>query len=333
MTAPEDRPTSKGLPATAWVIAGRRAWHGFLRHRGLDSAAALTFFGTLATFPVALAGVALLSIALGRDGAKETLLAFVSEIAEPATVEAVQGPLGELLTVTNPWLALGVGIVVALWTMSGYATAFGRAVNTVYEVQEGRQIWKFRGLMMLLAVFLIVGFGAVIALLLSTPRAIAAIGITEPWVTVWAFARWPILVVVVALIIAVLYYATPNVRHDRFRWVSYGALFAMIVWALATAAFYAYIAVVGQYDKVYGWLGGAIVLLLWLYLTNLVLVLGAEVDAEGVRLRQLAAGMPAEDVVQLPMRDTRRNLMLARQRAADQAASAQFREVHAPDED
>jgi membrane protein len=332
MTTPDEHPTSRGLPASAWVLAGRRAWHGFLRHRGLDSAAALTFFGTLAFFPVALTGVAVQSIALGRDGAREALLAFVSEIAEPATVESVQGPLAELLTVTNPWLALGVGVVLSLWTMSGYATAFGRAVNTVYEVQEGRQIWKFRGLMLLLAVFLILGFGAVIALLLSTPRATQAIGLTEPWVTVWAFARWPILVIVVALIIAVLYYFTPNVRHDRFRWVSYGALFAMVVWALATAAFYTYIALVGQYDRIYGWLGGAIVVLLWLYLTNLVLVLGAEVDAEGVRLRQLAAGIAAEDVVQLPMRDTRRNLMLARQRADDEAAAAQFRQAQAPDE-
>jgi len=203
----------------------------------------------------------------------------------------------------------------------------------VYEVQEGRQIWKFRGLMLLLAVFLIAGFGAVFTLLLTTPRATAAIGIPEPWVTVWAFARWPILVVVVALIIAVLYYFTPNVRHDRFRWVSYGALFAMVVWALATTAFYTYISLVGQYDRIYGWLGGAIVLLLWLYLTNLVLVLGAEVDAEGVRLRQLAAGMPAEDVVRLPMRDTRRNLMLARQRTEDEAAAARFRREHGPDPD
>ncbi len=114
-------------------------------------------------------------------------------------------------------------------------------------------------------------------------------------------------------------------RHDRFRWVSYGAGFAIVVWALATGGFYGYIALVGHYDRVYGWLGGGIVLLLWLYLTNLVLVLGAEVDAEAVRLRQLAAGLPAERVVQLPMRDTRRNFMLARQRSADEAAAAEIR--------
>jgi membrane protein len=326
MSGPDPAPTSRGLPASAWRAAARRAWHGFLRHRGLDSAAALTFFGTLAFFPAALTGVAVLSIAQGRDRAGASLLAVVSEIAQPATVDAVRGPLTELFTVTNPWLALVIGAVLSLWTMSGYATAFGRAVNNVYEVHEGRPIWVFRGLMLLLAVFLVVGFAGVVALLLATPNATEAIGIGEPWVTVWALARWPILVALVAIIIAVLYYATPNVRHDRFRWVSSGALFAIVVWVLATVAFSAYIAITDRYDRVYGWLGGAIVLLLWLYLTNLVLVLGAEVDAEVVRLRQLAAGLPAEKVVQLPMRDTRRNLMLAKQRAADEAAAAAIRD-------
>ena len=256
-------------------------------------------------------------------------MAFVSEIAQPATVDAVRGPLSELFTVTNPWLALVVGAVLSLWTMSGYATAFGRAVNNVYEVHEGRPIWKFRGLMLVLAVFLRRRLRRPSSRCCSRhrtrPRRSAS---PEPWLTVWAFARWPALVVLVGLIIAVLYYATPNVRHDRFRWVSYGALFAILVWALATLAFYGYIAIIGQYDRIYGWIGGAIVLLLWLYLTNLVLVIGAEVDAEVVRLRQLAAGLPAESVVQLPMRDTRRNLMLARQRARDEADAASIREAN-----
>ncbi len=326
MTEDADGPSPRTMPARAWRSAARRAWHGFKLHRGIDSAAALTFFGTLAIFPAALTGVAILSVVQGRDAAADSLLAFVSEIAQPATVDAVRGPLTELFTVTNPWFALVLGALLSLWTMSGYATAFGRAVNNVYEVHEGRPFWVFRGRMLVLAVFLLVGSASVVALLLATPNATAAIGVTEPWLTVWAFARWPILVVLVGLIIAVLYYATPNVRHDRFRWVSYGALFAILVWAFATLTFYGYIALVGRYDRIYGWIGGAIVLLLWLYLTNLVLVLGAEVDAEVVRLRQLAAGLPAEGTVQLPMRDTRRNRMLARERARDEADAALIRE-------
>jgi membrane protein len=323
--------TTRGLPRAAWQYAARRAWHGFMRHRGIDSAAALTFFSALTVFPAALTVVSAFAIGNGKRDAATVIIDVIDEVAQESTVEAIRDPITQLFTVTNPGIALGVGIVLSLWTMSGYATAFGRAVNSVYEVQEGRQIWKFRGLMLLLAAFLLVVFGAIVALLVTTPRLATAIGaslgIGEPWITAWSIGRWPALAVLLGLLIAVLYYFTPNVRHERMRWVSFGALFAMVAWAVGTTAFGIYIALVGQYDKIYGWLGGGLVLLLWLYLSNLVLVLGAEVDAEGVRLRQLNAGLPAEEVVQLAMRDTSRNLMLARQRAADIEEASRMREA------
>ena len=324
--AKPEAPTSRGIPAHGWRLAARRALRGFVRHRGIDSAAALTFYSVLAFFPATLIVVSVFAIARGKENAADDILKIVSEIAQPATVDAVKGPLSQLFSVTNPGIALAVGTVLALWTMSGFATAFGRAVNTVYEVQEGRQIWKFRGLMLVLAVFLLIMFGALIGTLLALPSALGAAGVPEPWLTAWTFARVPIAILLSALLIAVLYYFTPNIRHQRFRWVSYGAVFAIVVWSLATVGFWVYISLVGQYDKIYGWLGGAIVLLLWLYLTNLVLVLGAEVDAEVVRLRQLTDGQAAESVVQVPMRDTTRNLMLAKQRAEDEADSRALRE-------
>lgn len=319
-------PTSRGVPAHGWRLAARRALRGFVRHRGIDSAAALTFYSVLAFFPASLIVVSVFAIARGKEHAADDILAIVSEVAQPATVDAIKAPLTQLFTVTNPGIALTAGIVLALWTMSGFATAFGRAVNTVYEVQEGRQIWKFRGMMLILAVFLLILFAAIIGTLIGLPSAFAAAGVPEPWLTVWTIVRLPLAVVLAALLVAVLYYFTPNIRHERFRWVSYGAGFAILAWALATAGFWSYVSLVGQYDKVYGWLGGAIVLLLWLYLTNLVLVLGAEVDAEVARLRQLTAGQDAEVVVQVPMRDTKRNLMLAKQRAQDEADSRALRE-------
>lgn len=313
--------TSRGLPRSAWRYAARRAWHGFLRHRGLDSAAALSFFSALAFFPAMLAIVAAYSIGNGRGDAAEVILKVIDEVAQEDTVETIQEPLRQLFSIGNPGLALAVGLVLSLWSSSGYATAFGRAVNSVYEVQEGRQIWKFRGTMLLLAAFLLVLFAVIISLLVTTPRLAAAvgesIGVGEPWVTVWSLCRWPVMLVLVAVVVAVLYYVTPAVRHERFRWVSWGALFVIVAWSLASLGFGVYVSLVGAYDRVYGWLGGGLVLLLWLYLTNLVLVLGAEFDAEVVRLRQLRAGIPAEEVIQLPMRDTRRNLMLARQLADD----------------
>jgi membrane protein len=314
-------PTSRGLHRSAWRYAARRALHGFVLHRGIDSAAALTFFATLALFPGALVVVSLFAIVRDRERAVESILAVVDEFGARSTVETVEAPLREFLSIENPGIALVVGLVLLLWTLSAYATAFGRAMNATYEVLEGRQIWKFRGLMMILTLFLMVTFGAVLLILVSTPRVAAAfgesLGFAEPWLSVWNIGKWPLLAALAIVVAGVLYFYTPNVRHLRLRWVSWGAGFAIVTWAFATAGFALYVATVGQYERVYGWLGGAVVLLLWLYITNLVLVLGAEFDAEVVRLRQLSSGLPAEETIQLPLRDTTRNLMLARQRADD----------------
>lgn len=321
--------TVRGLPRAVWLQAVRRARHGFVRHRGIDSAAALSYFAALTLFPGALAVVSALALANGRGDAASLVLAIVDEFAQEATVEALRDPVDQLLTLPIPGLALAVGLALATWTLSGYATAFGRAVNTVYEVQEGRPGVAFRGLMILLALALLVLFSAIIALLIATPRVISAAGIPEPWASTVALVRWPVLLALLAVVVATLYYVTPNVRHDRVRWVSIGAGFAIVTWAAATGLFSLYVGTVGQYDRLYGWLGGGLVLLLWLFLSNLVLVLGAELDAELVRVRQLRAGIPAEEVIALPARSTRRTLMLARQRADDIARSRAMREESA----
>lgn len=325
--------TTQGLPASAWRYAVRRTWHGFVRHRGLDSAAALTFFSALALFPGALTVVSVFALSEGTRDAATVILGIVDEVAQASTVETLRQPIIQLFTIANPALALAIGLILSLWSLSSFSTAFGRAVNSVYEVQEGRQIWKFRGLMLVLALFLLVIFGAIVALLIITPSVAAAIGgavgVGAPWITIWSIGRWPILVILVALVMGVLYYVTPNVRHERLRWVSFGALFAIVAWALATTLFGLYVTNVGTYDRIYGWLGGGLALLVWLYITNVVLVLGAEVDAEVMRLRQLGAGIAAEEVVQLPMRDTTRNLMLARQRAQDVSDGRAIREQSA----
>lgn len=324
-----NRPTSRGLPRSSWAFAARRAWHGFIRHRGLDSAAALSFFASLAFFPAALAIVSAFAIGNG-DAATEVVLGILDEVLQGETIDTIRDPLSELLTVGNPWLALALGVVLSLWSLASYATAFGRAVNGAYEVQEGRQIWTFRGLMLVLSAFLLVAFSAIVALLVTTPRiaigVAAELGVGEPWITVFSVGRWPVLAALVLLVVALLYYATPNVRHQRIRWVSHGALFAIVTWAIATLLFAVYVFTVAPYDRIYGWLGGGLVMLLWLYITNLVMVLGAEVDAEVMRLRQLHAGIAAEENIQVTLRDTARNHMLARQRAADEAEGRRIRE-------
>jgi membrane protein len=316
-------PTTKGIAGEAWRYAARRTVHGFVRHRGLDAAAALTFFAALALFPAALVLVSVFAVASGgRTSAIDHILDVLSEVLPPTSVEAARSPLESFLTIPNPGIALAAGTVATVWTVSSYATAFGRAINTVYEIEEGRPFWLFRARMTLVALLLMLGAAVIVIILLGTPDVADAIegstGISPGWIIAWNVGKWPVLVAVAFTLIAVLYHATPNIRHLRLRWVSWGAAFAILVWGAATAGFALYVVTVDSYNRVYGWVGGAVIALLWLYITNLVLVLGAEADAEIVRIRQLTAGIPAETAIRLPMRDTRRTLLLARQRAGDE---------------
>ncbi|QAV70299.1 YihY/virulence factor BrkB family protein [Salinibacterium sp. UTAS2018] len=316
-------------PRREWAYAFRRAYHGFMLHRGIDSAATLAFFAALTILPAALSIVSAFAIAQGKEQAADTVLDLADEILKPATLDLFTEPLTQLFSVGSPVLALIIGVALSVWSLSSYATAFGRAANSVYEIQEGRRFVKFRGLMLVLSAFLLIAFAAVVTLLLTTTRVATAIaealGFGEPWITIWAYGRWPVLAAILTMIIAVLYYYTPNVRHDRMRWVSTGALFAIIAWGLATTGFGFYVSTIANYDRVYGWLGGALAVLIWLYISNLALVAGIEVDAEFTRLRQLLAGVPAENTVQLPLRDTYRNLVLARRQAADETRGIAIR--------
>lgn len=318
------------LPRGARRTVVTRAWHGFMRHRGLDAAAALTFFATLSALPSALVIVSAFALADDRRRAGAELGAIASTFAGDQVAAGSDAVVEQLLSIDEPMLGLVVGIVLLLWSVSGYATAFGRAVNSIYEVQEGRQIWKFRGTMLLVAVVLIVLFAGVAAILLITPTAAAEIaggrGL-EPTVGVtWNIVKWPMLPVLLFVILGILFYSTPNVRLTHRRWASYGSLLAIGLWFLGTGGFALYSTLIGRYEGIYGGLGMLLVALLWLYVTNLSLVFGGELDAEIVRLNQLLAGEPAEEVIRLPMRDTARNLMLARQRHADIAASLRIRE-------
>jgi membrane protein len=318
------------LPPGSWRAAVRRAWHGFIKHRGIDAAAALTFFTALATLPALLVLVSAFAFFDDRDRAAADLAAVAATVLPDDATHDVERGLRELLSLANPGLALLAGIVLLLWTVSGYATAFGRAMNTVYEVEEGRQFWSFRARMLLVAVGLIVVQTGIVAILLGTPAAAEDIfgrhGLGPAAATVWNWGKWPLLLALEVLFAAILYYFTPNVRHTRVRWASVGSLSAIAIWIVATLGFALYIVIAGHYDALYGSLGGVVIALLWGYLTNAALVAGAELDAEFVRLRQLARGEPAEETVRLPLRDTSRNRMLARQHDHDVAAARRIRD-------
>ena len=212
-------------------------------------------------------------------------------------------------------LALVLGVLGALWSASGYVGAFGRAMNKIYEIDEGRPFWKLRPTMLLLTLVAVVLMAMVLLMLIvSGPVAESignVIGLGDVAVTVWAFAKWPVLAVVVVVIVGLLYYATPNVKQPKFRWLSVGAFVAILIWVLASVAFAFYVANFASYNKTYGSLAGVVVALLFLWITNLALLFGAELDAELERGRQLQAGIAAEEELQLPARDTR-NIKKAR---------------------
>jgi membrane protein len=239
----------------------------------------------------------------------DAVLQIVGELGPPSVVDTLKGPVAQLVNSPSAGFALVAGIVVGLWSASGYIGAFGRAMNRIYEIQEGRPIWKLRPLQLVLTLAA-VAMGAAVAFMLAVSGPVAkaigdAVGAGKIAMTVWNIARWPVLLVLVVLAVAILYYATPNVRQPKFRWISAGAAVAIVAWITASVVFGLYVANFGSYNKTYGTLAGVIVFLLWLWITNLALLFGAELDAELERGRELQAGMPAERDLKLPPRDTR----------------------------
>ena len=204
-------------------------------------------------------------------------------------------------------LLLIVGIAAALWSASSYVGAFIRASNAIYEVEEGRPFWKLRPIQIAITLFMIIliSIGAV-AVVLTGPLAEEVgnvIGVGSAAVTAWDIAKWPVLVLLVSLMFSVLYWAAPNVRQPGFRWITPGGVAAVLMWIAASAAFAFYVANFGSYNKTYGTLGGVIVFLIWLWISNIAILLGAELNAELERGRELEAGQPAERELQLPPRD------------------------------
>ena len=232
---------------------------------------------------------------------------------------------------------LGViaGLVIALWSASGYVGAFGRAMNRIYEIEEGRPFWKLRPVQLGVTVVAVVLVAVVaVILVVSGPVTDAigqALGLGEAVRVVWEIAKWPILAIIVIVIIALLYHATPNAKQPKFRWISLGALLAILVLVIASAGFALYVANFSNYDRTYGSLAGAIVFLLWLWIANNALLFGAEFDAEIERGRELEAGIPAEERIQLPPRDTRKIDKAEQKEKEDIELGRRIREAHADD--
>lgn len=315
--APGEDPDSAEKPSSpaqitkpSWSYVLRRTFHEFRRDECTDSAAVMTFFAVLSIFPGLLAVVSLLGVVGQAEATTATLLRLLRESGSPeGAVGVLEGPIGELTESPSAGLALLTGLVGALWTASAYVRAFGRSMNRIYEVEEGRPVWKLYPMMIGVTLSLVVlVVGMMLILLLSGPlaeRLGELVGLRGTTLQLWRAVRVPVMLALLAFMVALLYYATPNVRQPRFRWLSIGSVTAIVVMAAATSGFSFYVSRFGDFNATYGAIGGVIVLLLWIWIMNIVLLAGAEFNAETERARQLQAGIPAEENLRLPPRDVR----------------------------
>lgn len=333
-TAPDARDPRKpeGLGPVlkpAWRYILMRAIREFLRDKSTVLAAALTFYMLLGLFTALLE---LMSV-IGLFGLTGTAVSFIDEmathLADPTFAETLRNTVQQLGESSGAGTAFVVGLLGALWSASGYVNCFSHAMNTVYEIDEGRPFWKLRPIMMLWTIVLLVLMLVIFAILaLSGPVASAVgglIGLGDASLAVWSVARWPIVLLVVIVMIAVLFYGTPNVKLPKFKWMTLGAFIALFVTGVASAGFFFYVANFTSYERLYGSVAGVIIGLLWLWIVNLALLFGAQCDAEIERVRQLRGGIPAEQSIQLPPRDTKASAKRLEQIEKDVAKGRELR--------
>jgi membrane protein len=296
-------------PQATTVGTVKRTVKEFSEDNLTDWAAALTYYGVLAIFP---ALIALLSI-IGLLTDPKTLTDALTAVVPQSAARTLNPVIEDLAGNTAPvGIGLVIGLALAIWSASGYVGCFTRAANVVYETPEGRKIWKLKPLQLLITLIGVLFAAVILAMLvLSGPvvdAVASAIGLGDTGKTVWNIIKWPVVLVVLALMIAVLYYSTPNVRLRGFKWVSPGAAVAIVVAIVASALFAFYVANFGSYNKTYGALAGVVVFLVWFWLINVALVFGIELDAEIERTREIKEGVPrAEKEIQLDARAEPKN--------------------------
>ena len=297
------------LPKRSWGAVPKGTLKEFKKDELTDRAAALTYYSILALFPALLALVSLLGI-VGQSATQQVLDNIQKLAPGPAqdilrnAVQQMQGNagLGSVMAI--------VGLVLAVWSASGYVAAFIRSANAVYDIPEGRPVWKVLPVRVGVTVALMV-MAVISAVIVVFTGGLAremgtALGVGDAGLTAWSIAKWPVLLILVTVMIAVLYWAAPNAKGRGFRWITPGSFLALLIWMIASAGFALYVANFASYNKTYGTLAGLIVFLVWLWITNLAILLGLEFDAELSRQRAVAGGHPAEEEPYVRPRDTRK---------------------------
>jgi membrane protein len=296
-------------PDSSLVATLKRTGSEFLEDNLTDWAAALTYYSLLSLFPALIALVSLLGLFGDPEGTTESLTEIITDIGPESAAETFSGPIESITQHRGTaGFAFVLGLLVAVWSASGYVGAFMRAANVIYETPEGRPFWKKRPLQLAITLGMILLMaGLAIALVMTGPivNAVAeSLGIGDTAVGIWDVAKWPVMVLVFFLMIGVLYYLAPNVKVRGVRWVTPGALVAIAIWILASGGFAFYVANFGSYDKTYGTLAGLIALLVWFWITNLAILFGMQLNAEIERSHEIREGRPrAEREIQLEPRD------------------------------
>lgn len=285
---------------TDWKGVGKRTGAEFMGDKGLDLAAALTYYSMMSIFPMILAMSTSLGFLNQGDATSKAVSDLGSELGlQQGTVDTILGYLDSMKDAGGTGVLLVVGLVGALWSASNYVNAFSRMMNTVYGVEEGRPVWKLRPWLLALTVLVMLLLMAIVlSVTLSgtlSEAIFGLVGLDATATTVWNIAKWPVILVILMFIVALLYWGTPNVKQPKFRWLSPGAVLAVLMAILAGAGFFVYAMNLGNYNATYGALGGVIILLLMVWLINTALVLGAELElragaAARARLRYARRG-------------------------------------------
>ena len=275
-----------------------------------DWAAALTYYGLLALFPTLIALVSIVGLIADPESTTNTLTDIVNRIGPDSAASTFEGPIRQVTESRGTaGFALIASTLVALWSASGYLGAFIRASNVIYETREGRPFWKLRPLQVLLTLVIVLLLAVMALGILLTGPIVSdvadPIGISGTAVSTWSYAKWGVVAFLFLLMIALIYYASPNVKQRGFKWITAGGVVALVVWLIASAGFGIYVSQFGSYSKVYGSLAGVVVILIWMWITNLAILFGHELNAERERDIQFKEGVPeAEKEIQLEPRDT-----------------------------
>jgi membrane protein len=293
-----------GLSATLKRTVGE-----FQEDNLTDWAATLTYYGLLALFPALIVLVSIVGLVGDPQSTTNTLTDIVTKLGPDSAASTFQGPIQQVTeSRATAGFALIASTLIALWSASGYLGAFIRASNVIYETREGRPFWKLRPLQLLLTLVIVLLL-AVMALGVVLTGPIVAdvagpIGVSDTAVSIWSYAKWVLIAFLFVLMIGLIYYASPNVKQRGFKWITPGGLVALVVWLVASAGFGLYVSQFASYNKVYGSLAGIVVILIWMWITNLAILFGHELNAERERDVQLEQGVPgAEREIQLEPRD------------------------------